>query len=35
MLRRWDIVNPGQSVFIPTPRQTWEGTFYEDSFALK
>jgi FtsP/CotA-like multicopper oxidase with cupredoxin domain len=35
MLRRWDIVNPGQSVLIPTPRQTWEGTFYEDSFALK
>jgi FtsP/CotA-like multicopper oxidase with cupredoxin domain len=35
MLRRWDVVNPGQSVLIPTPRQTWEGTFYEDSFALK
>jgi FtsP/CotA-like multicopper oxidase with cupredoxin domain len=35
MLRRWDVINPGQSVFIPTPRQTWEGTFYEDSFALK
>jgi FtsP/CotA-like multicopper oxidase with cupredoxin domain len=34
MLLRWDIVNPGQTVMIPTPRQTWEGTFYEDSFKL-
>ncbi len=34
MLMRWDSKNPGQTVMIPTPRQTWEGTFYEDSFQL-
>jgi FtsP/CotA-like multicopper oxidase with cupredoxin domain len=35
MLMRWDSTNPGATVLIPTPRQTWEGTFYEDSYALK
>jgi FtsP/CotA-like multicopper oxidase with cupredoxin domain len=34
MLMRWDIRNPGATVLIPTPRQTWEGTFYEPSFTL-
>jgi len=34
MLLRWDSVNPGQTVMIPTPRPTWEGTYYEDSFKL-
>jgi FtsP/CotA-like multicopper oxidase with cupredoxin domain len=34
MLMRWDIENPGQTVMIPTPRQTWEGTFYDPSYAL-
>jgi FtsP/CotA-like multicopper oxidase with cupredoxin domain len=35
MLMRWDSKNPGQTVMIPTPRQTWEGTFYEDSYQLQ
>jgi FtsP/CotA-like multicopper oxidase with cupredoxin domain len=34
MLMRWDSTKPGSTVLIPTPRQTWEGTFYEDSFQL-
>ena len=34
MLLRWDITNPGQLVYMPTPRQTWEGSFYEPSYAL-
>ena len=34
MLLRWDIKNAGATVAIPTPRQTWEGTFYEPSFGL-
>ena len=34
MLMRWDATKPGSTVLIPTPRQTWEGTFYEDSFQL-
>jgi len=34
MLLRWDIKNPGAAVAIPTPVQTWEGTFYEPTFAL-
>jgi hypothetical protein len=34
MLMRWDIRNPGATVLIPTPRQTWEGTFYDPSFTL-
>ncbi len=33
MLLRWDIKNPGSAVAIPTPVQTWEGTFYEPSFG--
>ncbi|MCE9521364.1 MAG: multicopper oxidase domain-containing protein [Alphaproteobacteria bacterium] len=34
MLLRWDIRNPGSAIAIPTPVQTWEGTFYEPSFGL-
>jgi len=34
MLMRWDATKPGATVLIPTPRQTWEGTFYEPSFSL-
>ena len=26
MLLRWDIRNPGQTIAIPTPISTWEGT---------
>jgi manganese oxidase len=33
MLLRWDLKNPGSAVAIPTPVQTWEGTFYEPSFG--
>ncbi len=33
MLLRWDIKNPGAAVAIPTPVQTWEGTFYEPTFG--
>jgi manganese oxidase len=33
MLLRWDLKNPGSSIAIPTPVQTWEGTFYEPSFG--
>jgi manganese oxidase len=33
MLMRWDLKNPGSAVAIPTPVQTWEGTFYEPSFG--
>jgi FtsP/CotA-like multicopper oxidase with cupredoxin domain len=35
MLLRWDIKNPGSAIAIPTPKQTWEGTFYEPSFGLQ
>jgi manganese oxidase len=34
MLLRWDNKNPGQTVMIPTPVPTWEGTRYEPSFHL-
>jgi len=34
MLLRWDIRNPGQTIAIPTPVVTWEGTFYEPTFDL-
>jgi FtsP/CotA-like multicopper oxidase with cupredoxin domain len=34
MLLRWDISKPGVAIAIPTPIQTWEGTFYEPSFGL-
>jgi manganese oxidase len=34
MLMRWDIKNPGSAIAIPTPVQTWEGTFYEPSFGV-
>jgi FtsP/CotA-like multicopper oxidase with cupredoxin domain len=34
MLMRWDSTRPGSTLLIPTPRQTWEGTFYEDSYRL-
>lgn len=34
MLLRWDSVNPGQTVMIPMPLESWEGTKYEDSFRL-
>lgn len=34
MLMRWDSTKPGAFTMIPTPRQTWEGTFYEPTFAL-
>jgi len=34
MLMRWDSMKPGAFTMIPTPRQTWEGTFYEPTFAL-
>jgi FtsP/CotA-like multicopper oxidase with cupredoxin domain len=32
MLLRWDIKNPGQTLIIPAPIQTWEGTTYAPSF---
>jgi FtsP/CotA-like multicopper oxidase with cupredoxin domain len=31
MLMRYDIKNPGQTLLIPAPIQTWEGTRYEPS----
>ena len=34
MLLRWDSTKPGSTIMIPTPRQTWEGTFYEPTFSL-
>ncbi len=34
MLLRWDILNPGQTVAIPTPEGGWEGMFYEPSYVL-
>ena len=34
MLLRWDIVNPGQTIAIPTPEGGWEGMFYEPSYVL-
>ena len=34
MLLRWDILNPGQTVAIPTPEGSWEGMYYEPSFVL-
>jgi FtsP/CotA-like multicopper oxidase with cupredoxin domain len=34
MLLRWDILNPGQAVAIPTPEGGWEGMFYEPSYVL-
>lgn len=34
MMLRWDINNPGQTTFIPTPTPSWEGVLYEDSHAL-
>ncbi len=34
MLLRWDLKNPGSVVSIPTPVQTWQGTFYEPSFGI-
>ncbi len=34
MLLRWDIKNPGQTIMIPAPIPTWEGTTYESSYAL-
>ena len=35
MLLRWDIDNPGQLTPLPTPHVGWDGTTYEDSFALE
>ncbi len=34
MLLRWDILNPGQTIALPTPEGGWEGTFYEPSYVL-
>jgi FtsP/CotA-like multicopper oxidase with cupredoxin domain len=34
MLLRWDVRNPGQAIAIPTPINTWEGVYYEDSWDL-
>jgi len=34
MLLRWDILNPGQTVAIPTPEGGWEGMYYEPSYVL-
>jgi len=34
MLMRWDSTKPGALVMIPTPRQTWEGTYHEPTFSL-
>ncbi|MGE0743310.1 MAG: multicopper oxidase domain-containing protein [Hyphomonadaceae bacterium] len=31
MLLRWDLRNPGQTVAIPTPINTWEGVYYDPS----
>jgi FtsP/CotA-like multicopper oxidase with cupredoxin domain len=33
-LLRWDLKNPGAATAIPTPIQTWEGTYYEPSFSI-
>ncbi len=33
-LLRWDLKNPGATIAIPTPKQTWEGSFYEPSFKI-
>jgi FtsP/CotA-like multicopper oxidase with cupredoxin domain len=33
-LLRWDARNRGSIIAIPTPKQTWEGTYYEPSFDL-
>jgi hypothetical protein len=35
MLLRWDIDNPGELIPLPTPHVGWDGTTYEDSFALE
>jgi FtsP/CotA-like multicopper oxidase with cupredoxin domain len=32
MLMRYDIKNPGQTLLIPAPIQTWEGTTYAPSY---
>lgn len=34
MLLRWDVLNPGQTVAIPTPEGSWEGMYYEPSYVL-
>ena len=34
MLLRWDSRNPGQTIAIPSPKATWEGVMYEDSYDL-
>ncbi|MFT3727206.1 MAG: multicopper oxidase domain-containing protein [Terricaulis sp.] len=34
MLLRWDLRRPGDTIAIPTPINTWEGTFYEPSQML-
>jgi FtsP/CotA-like multicopper oxidase with cupredoxin domain len=34
MLLRWDLRHPGDTIAIPTPINTWEGTFYEPSVGL-
>jgi FtsP/CotA-like multicopper oxidase with cupredoxin domain len=34
MLLRWDVLNPGQTVAIPTPEGDWEGMWYEPTFVL-
>ncbi len=35
MLLRWDIRNPGQTIAIPSPKATWAGVEYEDSYDLQ
>ncbi|MBP6012569.1 MAG: multicopper oxidase domain-containing protein [Alphaproteobacteria bacterium] len=35
MLLRWDVRNPGQTIAIPSPKATWEGVMYEDSYDLE
>jgi FtsP/CotA-like multicopper oxidase with cupredoxin domain len=32
MLLRWDSRNPGQTIAIPSPRPTWDGVQYEQSW---
>jgi hypothetical protein len=35
MLIRWDSMNPGNAVLMDTPMPTWDGVFFEPSFAIE
>ncbi|MFQ5482044.1 MAG: multicopper oxidase domain-containing protein, partial [Nitrospinaceae bacterium] len=34
MLVRWDVEHPGQTLLLPTPMPTWDGSEFVDSHAL-